>query len=348
MRILIVTTQVPFCFGGAELLTQGLRDALQHEGHEVETVSIPFKWYPPEQILDNLLACRLLDLTESNGVPIDRVIGLKFPAYHVKHPNKTLWVLHQHRSAFDFWENKYCDLVTFPEGRQIRDATDHLERQLLTEADNIFTISHNVTQRLEKFCGISGSTLYHPPPCAESFFCEPAEDYFFYPSRLTVMKRQELVVEALAHTRNPVRVRFAGAQNEPPYKQKLQALAKKLKVADRISWLGHVTHEEKLRNYTRARAIIYPPTDEDYGYVTLEAMLSSKPVITCADSGGPLEFVEDGVTGLIAEPTPEAFAQSMDRAWSDGGFAKKAGQAGREKYDDLGISWKKVVEALLQ
>ena len=162
------------------------------------------------------------------------------------------------------------------------------------------------------------------------------------------MKRQALVIEALTHTRNSVRVRFAGEKNEPPYMQKLQTLAKKLKVAGLITWLGNITHEEKLRQYAKARAVIYPPVDEDYGYVTLEAMLSSKPVITCTDSGGPLEFVEDGVTGLIAEPTPEALAQAMDRAWSDKGFAQKAGKSGREKYSGMGISWKKVVETLLQ
>ncbi len=162
------------------------------------------------------------------------------------------------------------------------------------------------------------------------------------------MKRQALVIEALANTRNPVRVRFAGAQNEPPYLQKLHALAKKLKVADRISWLGNVTQEEKFQHYANARAVIYPPIDEDYGYVTLEAMLASKPVIICSDSGGPLEFVEDGVTGLIAEPTPETLAQAMDRVWSEKGFAQKAGESGREKYESLEISWKKVVETLLQ
>ena len=40
-----------------------------------------------------------------------------------------------------------------------------------------------------------------------------------------------------------------------------------------------------------ALGVIFPPLDEDYGYVTLEAMLAAKPVITCTDSGGPLEFV---------------------------------------------------------
>ena len=89
MRILIATVQVPFVRGGAEIHAKGLRSALRAEGHEAEIVAVPFKWYPPERILDHMLACRLLDLTESAGTPVDRVIGLKFPAYFVPHPHKT-------------------------------------------------------------------------------------------------------------------------------------------------------------------------------------------------------------------------------------------------------------------
>jgi glycosyltransferase involved in cell wall biosynthesis len=46
-------------------------------------------------------------------------------------------------------------------------------------------------------------------------------------------------------------------------------------------------------------AVLFAPYQEDYGYVTLEAFLSRKPVITARDSGGTLEFVEDGVNGYV-------------------------------------------------
>src|SRR5438067_8700077 len=121
MRILIATTHVPFIRGGAEAHAEGLRDALIAEGHEAEIVAMPFKWYPPERILDHMLACRLLDLTEASGAGVDRVIGLKFPAYLVNHPNKVLWLLHQHRSAYDLWGHPLDDLNAFPNGSQVRE-----------------------------------------------------------------------------------------------------------------------------------------------------------------------------------------------------------------------------------
>jgi hypothetical protein len=111
-----------------------LRDALRSEGHEAEIVAIPFKWYPPERIPEQILACRLLDITESTGMTVDRVIGLKFPAYFIPHPNKVLWMVHQHRQAYDLWDNTLSDLVGFPNGCQIRGAIREADTRLLPEA----------------------------------------------------------------------------------------------------------------------------------------------------------------------------------------------------------------------
>jgi glycosyltransferase involved in cell wall biosynthesis len=346
MRILIATVKVPFVRGGAEIHAEGLRYVLRAEGHEAEIVAIPFKWYPPERILDQILACRLLDLTESAGMPVDRLIGLKFPAYFIPHPNKVLWLLHQHRPAYDLWNAVGGDLIRYPNGKQICQAIQWADQELIPEAKAIFTNSRNVSRRLREFCGIDSAPLYHPPPCAEHFYVSDAEAYLFFPSRLQPLKRQALALEALSHTRH-VRVRFAGTADHPAYAEELQRLARKLHIHQRVEWLGHVTEEEKRSLYARALGVIFPPVDEDYGYVTLEAMLASKPVITCTDSGGPLEFVRDGETGLIAEPTPAALATAMDILWENQDQAKTLGAMGRAHYDRLEISWSKVVERLL-
>jgi glycosyltransferase involved in cell wall biosynthesis len=347
MKILIATAQVPFIRGGAEILAEGLLSAIRATGHEAEITAIPFKGYPPERVLEQMLACRLLDVTESEGAPVDFVIGLKFPAYLVPHPNKVLWLLHQFRTAYELWDHPYGDLHHFPNGAQVRDAIVRIDQWLIPEAKTVFTISKNVSSRLWKYCGIDSTPLYHPPANASQFYAAAAEDYFFFPSRLTPLKRQVLVLEALAHTQQPVRVRLAGTAEGARYGEELEALARELRVEHRVEKLGQVTEEAKRALYAHALGVIFPPVDEDYGYVTLEAMLASKPVITCRDSGGPLEFVRDGETGLVADACPEALALAMDTLWGDRGWAKELGEAGRARYDDLEISWRTVVERLV-
>jgi glycosyltransferase involved in cell wall biosynthesis len=347
MRIAIVTSKVPFVHGGAEVHAEQLKQALETHGHDVELIAIPFKWYPPEKILDHLMACRLLDLEDSNGTPIDRVIGLKFPAYHIKHPNKVLWILHQFRTAFDLWGSPEADLAFYPNGRQVRDAIVQVEQSLLPEARAIFTNSRNVANRLQEHCGIPSDPLYHPPEGAETFYSKPAEDYLYYPSRLAPLKRQALVLEALSLCRQPVKVVFSGNPDTPGYAKTLSQLATHYKVDKRVSWLGRVSEADKLELYAKALGIVFPPQDEDYGYITLEAMLAAKPVITCEDSGGPLEFVVDGETGLIAKSEAASLAAAMDRLWKERTFAREAGLAGHKRYKEMDITWKHVVEVLL-
>ncbi|HEX9989861.1 MAG TPA: glycosyltransferase family 4 protein [Chloroflexia bacterium] len=347
MRILIAITQVPFIRGGAELHAEGLRDALRAAGHEAEIVAIPFKWYPAGQIMSHMAACRLLDLSQVGDTPIDLLIGLKFPAYLIRHPNKVLWILHQHRQAYELWEHPMGDLHLEPDGVRVRDAIRHADRHLIPEAKRVFANSKTVAGRLKEYCGIDSHPLYHPPHEAEKFYSAEAEDYLLFPSRIGPMKRQGLVLEALARTRHRVQVRFMGAADRDMYEKDLYAKERELGLQKRVRWLGPVPDGEKIAAYAHALGVIYPPVDEDYGYVTLEAMLSSKPVITCTDSGGPLEFVRDGETGLVVEPTPEALASAFDTIWEDRQRAKAWGEAGRKLYDSLDISWSTVVKKLL-
>jgi glycosyltransferase involved in cell wall biosynthesis len=348
LRILIATVRVPFVNGGAELHAEGLRRALADAGHQAEIVAIPFKWYPPERILDQMLACRLLDLSETVGVPVDRLIALKFPAYLMPHPRKVIWVLHQHRQAYDLWRNPLDDLSSHAHGAHVRSAIHRADTELIPQARQVFANSQNVARRLKTYCGVDAAPLYHPPPDAGRFYTRPAEDFLYFPSRINPLKRQDLVLAALSQTRLPVRVCFSGPTDGPAFERKCAELAQRSGFANRVQSLDAVSEEEKRDLYARSLGVLFPPIDEDYGYVTLEAMLAHKPVITCKDSGGPLEFVVHRETGLVAEPTPEALAAAMDELWEHRERAARWGAAGRQRYDDLRISWSYVTERLLQ
>ncbi len=346
MRVVIATTQVPFIRGGAEVHAENLCAALRGAGHAAEIVAIPFKWYPPERILDTMLACRLLDLEESNGRRIDLMIGLKFPAYLIPHTNKVLWILHQHRTAYEQWDHALGDMIAFPNGREVRDAIRAADRQLIPQAKRIYSNSENVSARLRRFCGINSTPLYHPPLNAEAFRCEPAENYLLVPSRINRAKRQLLAVQALGRASSSVNLVFCGESEEIAYDAAIEREIDALNLRGRVRFCGRVDEEEKLSLYARSLGVLYVPFDEDYGYVTLEAMLTRKPVITCTDSGGPLEFVVDGQTGFVVEPDAGALAAAIDRLGGNTETAAAMGVAGWERYHAMNISWDAVVAEL--
>ena len=135
MRVGIATVQVPFVRGGAELLAENLQAALRAAGHEAEIIAIPFKWYPAERVLDHMLAARLMQVEESVGQRIDRLIALKIPAYLMPHRSKRLWLLHQHRSAYDLWDAPFSDLLHAPSGAHVRSAIRTADDSLLRQCE---------------------------------------------------------------------------------------------------------------------------------------------------------------------------------------------------------------------
>src|SRR5207248_706822 len=122
------------------------------------------------------------------------------------------------------------------------------------------------------------------------------------------------IIRALAHTGGGVRLVIVG---QGPQQPQLAALAASLALDPRVTWTGAIDDDRLADLYAGALAVVFPPYDEDYGYITLEAMLARKPVVTTTDSGGPLEFVEDGVTGLVAAPEPEALGAAIARLAGD-------------------------------
>jgi glycosyltransferase involved in cell wall biosynthesis len=347
VRVVIANAQTPFVRGGAEMLADSLVAALAEAGHEAELVTMPFKWYPAERIPEAMLAARLLEVGEWAGGSIDRLIGLKFPAYLMRHPDKVLWLLHQYRGAYDLWGSEIGDLFNAPDGRSLRDSIRLADNTLIAEARSVFTISQNVSDRLLRYNNIRSRPLYHPPPNAGAFRQEAAQDFLLCPGRVNPSKRQGLIVEALLLCREKVRVVFTGAVDAAEYADGLTRRCTVAGLGDRVRWSGSVDEDTKVSLYARCLGVLVPPVDEDYGYVTLEAMLSAKPVITLTDSGGPLDFVLDGETGFICPPDPSTIAQAMDRLWRERARAETLGKAGYARYRDLGLNWQGVIQDLL-
>lgn len=114
---------------------------------------------------------------------------------------------------------------------------------------------------------------------------------------------------------------------------------------DRVTLLGRVDDDRLIELYAGCLAVLFAPYQEDYGYVTLEAFLSRKPVITAHDSGGTLEFVSGGANGFVCEPTPAALADAVNRLSADRSLAAALGDRGYAVAS--GITWDTVVDRLI-
>jgi glycosyltransferase involved in cell wall biosynthesis len=339
MRLLVTGSVVPFFRGGAEYHIPGTVRALRAAGHEVDVVRFPFTFDPAASIERLMTFVRGLDFTAPNGIGIDRVISLQFPGYGARHPDHLVWLMHQHRRVYELYPERDAP----EELSRLREAVHAFDREALGRASKRFANSGNVAARLRRFNGLDAEVLYHPPPLEDRYYRGDAEPYVFYPARFDWLKRQDLLIEATRSMRSPLLVLLAGEGDRAKH---CRALVERLGVQDRVRFLGHVSDVEKVAFYARAFAVFNGPFDEDYGYVTLEAMLSSKPVLTCTDSGGPLELVQDGETGWVVPPEPEAIAEALDAAYASGDQTRQLGRVGRERYRALGISWSRVVDVL--
>ena len=92
--------------GGADYHIAGVVRELKRAGHDVEAIRFPFR-FSPESDIEKLMAyTETLDLNRMNGIEIDRVISLQFPAYGVQHDQHVVWIMHQHRAVYELYEQQ--------------------------------------------------------------------------------------------------------------------------------------------------------------------------------------------------------------------------------------------------
>jgi len=342
--VLICAVQAPFIVGGAEILVSELKENLSRRGFRVDVANVPFKWYPVSEILRQALAWRLLDVTESNGTPVDLVIPTKFPSFLVRHPRKVTWLFHQHREAYDLFGTPYCSFTDSLEDRQVREAIHTMDTSALSECRSIFTISKNVAERLSRYNSLPATPLYPPPHHLGSYRTDSYGDYLFYAGRLDRLKRLDLALDAMKRAQAKARLKIAGSG---PLEEELKKQVRRLGLEDRVDFLGYVSSDELVSLYAGCRAGYYAPLNEDYGYVTVESFLSRKPVLTTTDSGGPLEFVRQDENGLIREPDPARIAAGIDWLFeAPEARLKEMGEAGRRVVE--GITWDHVIDRLTE
>ncbi|MGN7983596.1 glycosyltransferase family 4 protein [Burkholderia sp. 22313] len=345
MKVLVVNNMAPFVWGGAEELAVHLQRNLVIAGHDAEVLRIPFRWEPATRIPSQMLMVRAFELSNA-----DHVIALKFPAYLIRHHRKSLWLLHQYRQAYDLFDAGQTNLPPGPEGDALRETIRNADNESFAESRRIFTNSTVTQRRLKQYNGFDADVLLPPVNDPEMFPGGAPEGYVFAGGRVNGMKRQHLLLEALAITDRSVRLVIAGPPDTPEDGTRLHQLVERLGLADRVKLdLRFLPRDVYATYINRASAVAYLPFDEDsLGYVAMEAATAGKALITTDDSGGILGLVKHNETGWVAQPEAGSLASAMHAVVQNAARAQTYGQAAKTLWESMGVNWPQTVEALLQ
>lgn len=343
--VLVVTSAPPLVEGGHIVIARALRHALEAAGHETDIVTTPSNRFGRQAAA--YLANWCTDVGQTgDGRPVDHVISLRYPSYAVRHPRHVCWLNHTMREYYDLWDRFSAQLSwkgRVKEGfrrRLVHAADRYLLRQ---NVSRVVAQSQTIRDRLRTFGLVDADVLYPPPP-PRAYRCDGYDGDLLLVSRLTPLKRVDLVLRALAHpAAGDARLVVAGDGEQ---RRALHELATDLGIADRVVFAGHLSDEELVEHLARCRAVVFAPYSEDFGFVTVEAFAAAKAVITTTDSGGPAELVVDGHNGRVVAPDVEPLAAAIGALAADAALAERLGRQGHA--DTAHLTWASTVERLLE
>ena len=344
MAVLAVVTSSPEGVEGGHLvIARSLVAAARDAGHDAQLVLTPDCAFGRQA--SAYIETWRTDVTRATQRPVDQVISLRYPSYAVRHPRHVCWLNHTMREYYDLWPRFSGSLS--PRAR-VKETAKRVviraaDRWLLTRnVTEVVAQSRTIERRLLADLGVKADVLLPPPP-PRPYRCDRYGDYIFAVSRLTPLKRLDLLIRALAlPAAAAIRAVIAG---DGESRAALERLIATLGLSRRVTLAGRISEDQMLDHYARCRAVCFTPVNEDYGFVTVEAFASRKGVLTCTDSGGPSDLVRDGDTGLVCEPTPEALAGCLARVMEDAAFAERIGRAAAMQVAEM--TWAAAVERLV-
>ena len=319
--------------GGAERFHEGLTNSMNTATTSADLVKVIIDESTFQAIEESYLRCFNLDLSG-----YDAVISTKAPTFLVQHRNHINYHQHTIRVFYDMFQKHFTNPTK----------TVSYQRDLIVKIDTgalnyprvkmVFSQGNEIKERLQKWNEIPSEVLH--PAIYFNSISSGSYDYVFMPGRLHPWKRVDLVIRAMRFVQLPVRLKISGTG------QDLERLMMMAGSDDRIEFLGYVTDEVQAQLYANALVVPFVPVREDYGYITLEAFAHEKPVITCKDSGEPLQFVKDGITGFVVDPNPKDIAKAIEYFVANPEMAKAMGKKGKQEIGHL-MNWSDISQRLI-
>ena len=289
----------------------------------------------------------------------DVVISTQPPSFLVEHPRHLSIFYHHIRPFYELGEYFVRANLVEPEMHAIAtEAVRKIDDRALRQVSHIMAGSESVAERLALYNNrTAGMSVFHAGPSIERPIeggRAGASKHVLCVSRHDFPKRTELFVHAarLAPELTSVSVGTGGRLGiVRTIDQRFSEDGVPPVIADTDLWLtnhpwidpssvttqasnlrvaGSVSDDELDCLYRDALCVVAPALLEDYGLTVIEAMGYGKPVIVCNDGGHLCHFVQDGVNGLVVEPTGAAIAAAMRRLASDPQLATQLGEGARE------------------
>jgi glycosyltransferase involved in cell wall biosynthesis len=382
MKIAIVgPSPVPFTIGGVENLLWGLCETInQNTHHQAELIKLPSKEHDFWSLIETYYTYYNLDLNH-----FDLIISTKYPSWMVRHPNSVCYMVHALRGLYDTYHFnklplnvkggnlKIDKLLNYMEKNPnpnnldeffsmifslrdqgstipkeyfefpapfIRALIHYMDRFGLSQTGvrKFYSISDTVKQRVDYFPKNSVVEVVYPPSKLNQFKTGDYR-YIFTVSRLDSPKRIDMMINAMKYVDINVKLLIAGTG---PQESILRELAKG---DDRIEFLGFINDDQVEDYYANSLVIPFFPYDEDYGLVTIEAMMRKKPVLTTIDAGGPTEFVINGETGYAVNFDPKEIGEKLNYFALNPDEARRMGENGYNKVKE--ITWVNTINKLL-
>jgi Glycosyltransferase len=341
MKIAVVTPKMKSGErGGAENLYEGLVNALNEAGHTASQINVVVDESSFETILEAYCNCFYLDLSD-----YDLIISTKAPTYMVRHRNHISYLVHTIRVFYDMFDTEFDP----------NDKETQKQRKLIHEFDKYgldpgkikkhCVIGEIVAKRLkdaDPFWNQINFNVIHPAPIGSTFGEAERGEFIFLPGRLHRWKRVDLVINAMKYVDHNLKLLIAGDGEDA---DNLKNLVNRLGLDERVEFLGRISDEKLVELYSKSIVVPFVPVQEDFGYITIEAFKSKKPVITCHDSGEPSRIVKDGISGFVVEPDPKRIAEKINYFVENPDDAMQMGENGYHSVQD--ITWENVVSELL-